>query len=408
MPNEAAAGFWSYARADNQLDGGAILELASLIGEEYNLLTGEPLELFVDRDNITWQQEWRERIGSSLTEITFFIPIITPRYFRTPECRRELLEFAARAMSLGVRELLLPILYVETQDLSPESGDEAVTLVANAQYVDWRAVRLWAPDSRDYRVAVNSLAQRLLDIARNVTETHFNRGPNDTTTGSRRPDHRPVRSGTPGGMSRLSGSNLQYSGSIPQERNVSARDLEFTESRNSEVEIASVSPSSAPGWIFVSSRRDDAAYPSGWLFDKLAQNFGRDQIFKDIDSIQLGDDFVEVITAAVARCDVLLAIIGRRWLTLSDEGGRRRLDNPSDFVRLEIEAAITRNIRIIPILVDGARMPSAEDLPPSLARLARRQALELSPTHFDFDLSRLLRILDRTLSSSRVPPGDSA
>src|SRR5215472_6435445 len=99
--------------------------------------------------------------------------------------------------------------------------------------------------------------------------------------------------------------------------------------------------------IFVSYRREDTAYPSGWLFDKLAQHFGQDQVFKDIDSIDLGDDFVEVITAAVERCEVLLALIGKKWLTASDEDGHQRLDNPTDFVRLEVEAAITRNIRII-------------------------------------------------------------
>jgi hypothetical protein len=107
-----------------------------------------------------------------------------------------------------------------------------------------------------------------------------------------------------------------------------------------------------------------------------------------------------VITAAVSVCDALLAIIGQRWLIITDKDGRRRLDNPNDFVRLEIEAAIKRNVRIIPILVDGARMPRAEELPPSLANLARRQALELSPSRFDFDTSRLLKVLDRTLTGT--------
>jgi molecular chaperone DnaK (HSP70) len=155
----------------------------------------------------------------------------------------------------------------------------------------------------------------------------------------------------------------------------------------------------SPSRIFISYRRDDTAYPCGWLFDKLAQHFGRSRIFKDIDSIQLGDDFAEEIRSAVERCDVLLALIGQRWLTITDEGGRRRLDNPSDFVRLEIEAAIARDIRIIPILIEGARIPCADELPTSLAKLARRQALELSSRHFDFDISRLLKVLDRTLGS---------
>lgn len=174
MAGETAAGFWSYAHEDNKLDGGGVLELACLIMEEYNLISGEPLELFIDRDSIAWGDEWQNRVDSSLAQTTFFIPIITPRYFMRPECRRELLEFAAKAKSLGVGELLLPILYVETQNLSTESPDEAVALVARTQYVDWRTTRLLDPKSRDYRAAVNSLACRLLEIARSVAETQFN------------------------------------------------------------------------------------------------------------------------------------------------------------------------------------------------------------------------------------------
>ena len=117
----------------------------------------------------------------------------------------------------------------------------------------------------------------------------------------------------------------------------------------------------------------------------------------------MGDDFVEVITRAVGSCDVLLALIGDQWLAITDARGQRRLDNPDDFVRLEIEAALTRNVRVIPILVEGARLPRADELPPALAGLVRRQALELSPARFDFDISRLLKVLDSTLVEIRSP-----
>ncbi len=157
----------------------------------------------------------------------------------------------------------------------------------------------------------------------------------------------------------------------------------------------------ASGRIFISYRREETAYPAGWLYDRLADRFADGQVFKDVDSIKLGDDFVEVISAAVGSCDVLLALIGDRWLTITDEDGRRRLDDPNDFVRLEIEAALTRNVRVIPILVEGARMPRAVELPASLARLVRRQALELSPARFDFDLGRLLKVLDATLAEAQ-------
>ncbi len=164
----------------------------------------------------------------------------------------------------------------------------------------------------------------------------------------------------------------------------------------------------APGRVFISYRREETAYPAGWLYDRLAERYGGGQIFKDVDSIQLGDDFVEVITTAVGSCDVLLALIGEEWLTITDAQGRRRLDDPDDFVRLEIEAALTRNVRVIPILVDGASMPRADQLPDSLARLVRRQALELSPARFDFDTNRLLKVLDTTLAEVRTAQAGAA
>jgi TIR domain len=158
------------------------------------------------------------------------------------------------------------------------------------------------------------------------------------------------------------------------------------------------------GRVFISYRREETAYAAGWLFDRLEERFGRDQIFKDIDSVQLGDDFVEVISAAVGSCDVLLVLIGDRWLTMTDAQGRARLDNPDDFVRLEIEAALARNVRVIPILVEGAPMPSGDELPASLSKLTRRQALELSPRSFEFDTSRLLKVLERTLAEVHPQP----
>jgi hypothetical protein len=168
------------------------------------------------------------------------------------------------------------------------------------------------------------------------------------------------------------------------------------------------SPPAAPARIFISYRREETAYAAGWLFDRLADEFGGGQVFKDVDSIELGDDFSEVISNAVGSTDVLLALIGDQWLTITDERGTPRLNDPDDFVRLEIEAALARGVRVIPILVDGARMPRDEELPPSLAPLARRQALELSPSRFDFDTSRLLKVLDKTLAEGRRAKDDAA
>ena len=116
-------------------------------------------------------------------------------------------------------------------------------------------------------------------------------------------------------------------------------------------------------YIFISYRRIDSAGHVGWLNDDLSERFGQDHIFRDIETIQPGADFVEAIQQAVGSCDVLLAVIGRQWLAVTDATGRRRLDDPDDFVRLEIATALARNIPVIPVLVQGASMPAAHELP---------------------------------------------
>jgi hypothetical protein len=161
--------------------------------------------------------------------------------------------------------------------------------------------------------------------------------------------------------------------------------------------MMSEAPRGGSGRIFLNYRREDSAYAAVWLFYRLADRFGDDQIFKDVDSIQLGGNFVEVITAQVGSSAVMLTLIGPRWLTVTGEKGQRRLDDPKDFVRLEIETAFARGVRVIPVLVDGAPMPQFAELPASLAQLAHRQALELSPSHLDSDTARLLEVLDRSL-----------
>lgn len=163
---------------------------------------------------------------------------------------------------------------------------------------------------------------------------------------------------------------------------------------------ASVSGSS--GRIFISYRHDDAQYPASWLFELLANHFGENQVFKDVSSIQLGEDFFVEIAAAVGSCRVLLAVIGDRWLTITDDDGRRRIDDPEDFVRLEIETALKRNILVIPVLVEGAQMPRQRHLPDALASLARRQSLELSASSFRADASRLLAVLEQALARLAV------
>ena len=171
MSNGAnVAGFWSYTRDDDDAVGGQITRLASRIRAEYKMLTGgEEINIFVDRDQIAWGEEWQRRIDESLDETTFFIPIVTPRYFRSEPCRRELITFLGHATSLGVAELVLPIYYVPVPALAGDSPeDEAVGIIKRTQYEDWTDLRLEDEDSRDYRRGVNRLAARLVEIASSV------------------------------------------------------------------------------------------------------------------------------------------------------------------------------------------------------------------------------------------------
>ncbi len=156
--------------------------------------------------------------------------------------------------------------------------------------------------------------------------------------------------------------------------------------------------------VFISYRRDDVPGYSGRLHDHLARRFGEDHVFMDVDAIRPGTDFTEEIEEALEKCDVLLAVIGDGWLTSEDDGGRRRLDGPGDFVRLEIEAALRRNIPIIPLLFESATMPSMTELPASLAPLARRQALEMSDTRWRADVDQLITDLERLVRTETSDP----
>ena len=153
--------------------------------------------------------------------------------------------------------------------------------------------------------------------------------------------------------------------------------------------------------VFISYRRDDCGGHAGRLYDKLCQHFGADRIFMDIDTIELGEDFKKAIEDAVGSCDVLLALIGKNWLSSTSDGTSRRLDKKDDFVRLEIATALKRGIRVIPILVQGAAMPSAEDLPNGLREMSSRNALSISDLHWKSETYHLIEVIEKNVSSNR-------
>jgi hypothetical protein len=153
--------------------------------------------------------------------------------------------------------------------------------------------------------------------------------------------------------------------------------------------------------IFISYRRDDSEGEAGRLSDDLAEIFHEDSVFMDVNAIQPGRDFRKAIDESIHKCSVLLAIVGQNWLDTKNGQGQRRLDDESDFLRLEIASALQRDIPVIPVLVRGARMPRAEQLPEDLRELAYRNAVELTHARWKSDVQVLVRALRPYLEASK-------
>jgi len=160
--------------------------------------------------------------------------------------------------------------------------------------------------------------------------------------------------------------------------------------------------------LFINYRREDTAPYAHRLCDHLIPHFGKNQVFIDIDQIDPGEDFVKAINGKVGTCDIVIVAIGPRWLNATDASGSRRLDNEGDFVRMEIVAALQRNIPVIPVLFGRAQMPRSEDLPEALAPISRRNAFELSETRFHADVNRLIEKIKKSLAVAKKQAEPSA
>lgn len=155
--------------------------------------------------------------------------------------------------------------------------------------------------------------------------------------------------------------------------------------------------------IFISYRRSDSRSATERIYDRLVAAFGENAVFKDASSILGGADFAKRLDDAVSRCQLILVIIGKTWLTVTNMDGTRRLDHPEDWVRIEVEAALKREIPIIPVLIGGAEMPANSELPESLQPLTRYQACEIgNDPRFDDDVKRLIADIQSQLGMDDV------
>lgn len=168
--------------------------------------------------------------------------------------------------------------------------------------------------------------------------------------------------------------------------------------------LVAAGPAAAAGCIFVGYRRRDSQGFAGRLADDLIECFGDTTIFRD-DDIPEGEDYTDVLREALAICKVFIVVIGPDWLTASDSEGRPRLQDPNDWVRREIEAALARGVWVMPVLVGGASMPAADDLPTAMAPMTRIQAVTLTDRHWEADLKRMIGLLTKRIPVLRNAPG---
>ncbi len=164
---------------------------------------------------------------------------------------------------------------------------------------------------------------------------------------------------------------------------------------------------SMPEGIFINYRRKDALGIAGRLNDRLVQSFKKSRVFMDIDQIPAGADFPNYIASQLGDCGVLLALIGPAWLSICNDVGLRRLDEPNDYVVMEIVTALRQGVDVIPVLIDGTEMPSAAELPDTLKFLARRNAVELRNSHFGTDVERLDKKIRQLFKSRKAARGKS-
>ncbi|WP_433262040.1 Clp protease N-terminal domain-containing protein [Actinosynnema sp. CS-041913] len=194
-------------------------------------------------------------------------------------------------------------------------------------------------------------------------------------------------------------SSLGLTGNLVVEKILALRKLETPQLKalgpKPQPPVPPAQPTRRVAKVFVSYRRVPDSHVAGRIADWIDRHVDHAEVFMDVDSIQLGADFTKAINAAVSDCDVLIAVIGHNWATATDARGRVRLEQPNDLVRLEIEAALHRDVRVVPVLVDGAEMPAFDELPDSLRSLAFRHGLKIRHDSFRQDIARLAEAVIR-------------
>jgi hypothetical protein len=362
-----ASVFLSYARSE--------MDFARQLGD---VLAHHGHDVWGDWKDIPPAADWSEAISAAIDGADAFLAVLTPEYYASAQCASE----ADRALNGAKR--IIPVL--RREGYAPEGPFNALASIPFSESDDSEAATqalLEAlktdPDwAREHR--------RLLEQA-----LEWERSGRDSSYLLR-------------GRALTRAETWLARGSVKLSPTPSRLQSEYVVASRRRRKLGGPRRRRRKS-IFVSYRREDTLASAGRLYDWLSGLVGEERVFMDVASIRPGVDFVAALEEALDDTGALLAVIGVRWLDTYQPDGRRRLDNPTDFVRLEVEGALARGITVIPVLVDGAQMPRPEDLPPALMELVRRQSFELSHAQWKRDVEELVTAIPSAVLRNRRPFG---
>jgi hypothetical protein len=353
--------YFSYARANNDA---YLRRFVQDLCEEVRALVGASRDAqigFFDQQDIELGEDWKATVADALATAQTVVAILSPAYFKSAFCGKELAVFQQRASQAPRgRPALLPIVWMPWR---PEETPEAVKPLQlqlgdpGAAY-NTKGLRSLLKQVSLYEVTyvdfLQSVAQDIVDRAREPL---------------------PPLATVP---------------ALSQVRSLFERHVPDVTPKLAASRPPEVLPKHEKRRLFICYRREDTIGIVGRIYDRLVRDLGEDSVFKDVDNIPFGADFVDYIEQEIHRCHVLLAVIGPRWF--GDAGdGTPRLNDPNDFVRIEIAAALRRAIIVVPLLVDGAKMPKHDQLPDDLKQLTRRNGTVVRhDPDFHPDVTRLL------------------
>jgi hypothetical protein len=371
----------SYSDVDNKpafllSDEGWVDVFCKKLDAALNLKIGSPGALKIWRDTRSDRHDLDDKSLNALKKSAVFLALVSPAYLSSDVCRKELKTFSydpLGAFSIPTRVVYEPRLFKLLLNKIPD--DSWPLDIRNIEMV---AYRFYDESILFSRVSSASdprgefFDKQLGELADEIYKTLQS-----------------LRGDSPL-IARLSRSGTemdQPSARISQPPIMT--DLDDTWKSSLTTKQSSV--------VFISYRREATGPYARLFYNLLAERLGKENVFLDVINIKGGDDFVKVIKREAASCSALIELIHKDWLDAKDEEGRRRLDDPEDFVRLEISIALGRNIPVIPVLIDGASMPRRKDLPAALADFSQRNFLEVSYSRLDSDVDELVKALEKHL-----------